>query len=271
MAELKQSLDEQTKQPKNNAPSGMDDGPLVLDHCGPSSLQRFSGEDHMFEIRKKAQQEQVKFWCAEYMVERNRALNAERKEKEDYANYVLEQDRIRSELEEEARRRKDEEARRRQLENMEYARQARERKEQEMRAESQYLQTCPLLTEDTKLATNVNAQHRYRPDHFKGFEKDKVSQIYKENDAVVEEKRSISQGEAKVDAEWARHHENVVLKMSEAEEAKQRMIAEENRVHREILAKQKRELEERKARMEKERLPEISSEFFSRKFGQSCR
>mmetsp|Transcript_27730 Transcript_27730/g.57891 ORF Transcript_27730/g.57891 Transcript_27730/m.57891 type:complete len:255 (+) Transcript_27730:495-1259(+) len=253
------------------------DGPLDLSNCGPSSLQCLSGEDHAYDMRKKAQQNQIKLWCAQDTIEKNRALEQERRQEAEYANYVLEQDRIRSELEGEAKHRKDEEARLRQLENMEYARQARERKEQEMQADneaqrlqSHYLQTCPLLTEDTRFAINVNEKHRFRPDHFKGFEKDHVDRLYKENDAVVEAKRRISNYEAESESNWASYHAEVVNKMSDAEEAKQRIIAEENRVQKEILSRQKEELEQRNVQMEKERLAEIGSEFFTR-FGQSCR
>ncbi|KAL7532600.1 hypothetical protein ACHAXR_007889 [Thalassiosira sp. AJA248-18] len=271
--EIKNSLYEQTTQPKNNA-LGMD-GPLDLDHCGPSSLQCFSGEDHLYENRKKAQQEQTKLWTAEYMVAKRRALDDERKEEQDYANYVLEQDRIRSELEEAAKRKKADEARLRQLENLEYARQARQRKEHEMEAEneaqrlqSHYLQTCPLLTEDTKFATNVNAEHRFRPDHFKGFQKDLQRKLYKENDAVVEEKREVCNREAESEANWARYQAEEMKQRMFAEETKQRMLVEENRVQSSILAQQKEELEQKKA--ETENLAPIGSEFFMR-FGQSCR
>lgn len=163
------------------------------------------------------------------------------------------------------------------LENLEYAREARERKEQELEAEnearrlqSNYLQTCPLLTEDTRLSKNANAEHRYRPDHFKGFQKDRVKQVYRENDAVVEEKREICTREADSEANWARYHAEVVDRMRDAEEERQRMIEEQKRVQRETLASQKEELYNRKAELEKERLPEIGSEFFMR-FGQSCR
>ncbi len=100
---------------------------------------------------------------------------------------------------------------------MEYARQARERKEREAQADdeaqrlqSHYLQTCPLMTEDTRFAVNVNAKHRFRPDHFKGYEKDHVNRLYKENDVVVEEKRRISSHKADAEVNWARYHAEVV-------------------------------------------------------------
>ncbi|KAL9181068.1 hypothetical protein ACHAXT_009873 [Thalassiosira profunda] len=274
LAEVKRTLDEQRKLPRNNA---LKDGHVDLEGCGPASLQRFSGEDHAHEARKKAQQEQVKLWAAEYVVEKKRALDAERRQEEEYAHYVLEQDRIRSELEEASQRRRGEEARRRQLENLENARRARVLKEQELAAEneaqrlqSHFLQTCPLLTEDTKLATNANAEHRYRPDHFKGFQRDQVRKVYQENDAVLKEKRELCDRQANEEAEWAQYHASVLDKMRDAEDARQRMIDQENLIQRQILAQQKADLESRREKMEAERLQEIGPEFFTR-FGQSCR
>merc|ERR1712194_70596 len=168
-------------------------------------------------------------------------------------NYVLEQERIRSKLEQMAHRKKEVEA-----------------DKTSSRLQSHYLQTCPLLTEDTALAINANAAHRFRPDHFKGFQKDQVNQIYKENENQEKEKRRLCTHEADTEADWANYHAEVVTKMSDAEETKQVMIAAENRVHRGILAKQREELVERKTEIENERLAEIGSDFFMR-FGQSCR
>lgn len=275
LGELKRTLDAQARQPKNNA-LRMDD-PINVDRCGPSSLQRLSGEDRSYEIRKKEQQEQVQFWCAKDTLEKKRALEEERRREQEYAEYVLEQDRIRAELEAAAKKRRDEENRRTQFENVELARRAREMKIQESKAEklaqaeqSHYLQTCPLLTEDKSLAMNVNApDHRFRPDHFKGYQQDKVIEMYKENDTVVEEKRDLLIGEAQTEAEWAKRHMEMIQQMAEVEDQKQRRIAEESRRQREILDVQKAELDVRRKELEKARLHEISSEFFSR-FGQ-CR
>ena len=273
--ENRKSLIEQTHLPKNNALGK--DGPLDLNSCGPSSLQSFSGEDHEFQTRKKAQQEQVKSWCAEYMVAKKKAVDAERRDEEEYRNCVLEQDMIRSELEAQAKRRRDEQARLCQIENMEYANQARQRQENEMEADiehqrrqTHYMQTCALVTEDTKLARNVNAEHRYRRDHFKGFPEEQVAQLYRENESVAEERRSIYAREAESEADWARHQEEMLSKMREVEEARHQMQNEERRIHLDILARQKEELDKRKAEMKTERLPEIGTAFFSR-FGKSSR
>ena len=273
LLQVKQTLDTQRMQPKNNALCM--NGPVDLSRCGPASLQCLSGEDRVHEMRKRAQQEQVKLWCAQDMIDKQRAHEEERRAEEKYAAHVLEQDRLRLQLEEEARRKRDEEARLRQRENLEYTRQANLQKQAENDAvkraqslQSHYLQTCPLMAEDTQLAHNVNAEHRFRPDHFKGYEKDTRNQFWRENDLVVKEKQHNLRQEQQAEADWARYQSDMLHKMKQAEDAKQRMIAEENRIQREILAQQKAELEQRKAELERRRLQEIGQGFFS-KFGQS--
>lgn len=273
LEDVKKSLREQAAQPKNNALRM--DGPINLTACGPSSVQILSGEDCDYEERKKAQQEQVQYWIAEDILEKKRAMEEEQRREREYAEYVLEQDRIRAKLERDAARQKDEEARLRQRENMEYARLARERKQQELEAEKQaqaqqshYLQTCALLTEDTRLSNNVNEHHRFRPDHFKGFDKETVKQIYHENDAVVEEKQTISDAKANADREYAMHHAEMICRMEQSEQQKQQRIEEENKVLRETLQQQRDQ--KRKEESEAARLAAIGTEFFQR-FGQSCR
>jgi hypothetical protein len=267
LEDVKKSLQEQVTHPKNNALRM--DGPLNLNACGPSSVQCMSGEDREYDKRKKAQQEQVQYWCAEDMLEKRRALEEEQRREREYAEYVIEQDRIRAELEEAAAREKEAEARMRQSENMEYARLARERKQQEIE-NKKHAVACPILTEDTKLATNVNAPHRIRPDHFKGYDKDTIRQIYQENDAVVEEKQEISRAEANAEKDWAMYHAEMLRQMEQSEQQKQQRIEEENRVQRETLQQQKEMLQQRKEDMEKSKLPAIGTEFFQR-FGTSCR
>lgn len=275
LEDVKNSLKEQVTHPKNNALRM--DGPLDLNACGPSSVQCLSGEDRDYDKRKKSQQEQVQYWCAEDTLEKKRAVEEEQRREREYAEYVFEQDRIRARLEEASARQKEEEAKMLQRENLEYARLTRERKQLELEAEkqaqarqSQYLQTCALLTEDTRLSTNANAQHRFRPDHFKGYDKSTIRQIYQENDAVVEEKQEISNARANDERVWARNHAEMIRRMCESEKDKQHRIEEENRLQREILQLQRENLLKRKEEMEKSKLPAIGTEFFQR-FGQSCR
>jgi len=57
LQEVHATVREQLKQPKNNAIK--QGGPLDLDHCGPSSIQTFQGEDPEYLERKTMQQQQV--------------------------------------------------------------------------------------------------------------------------------------------------------------------------------------------------------------------
>jgi len=267
LQEVKHMLDVQKIQPKNNAPR---EGGLDLSACGPASLQVLSGEDHAHQMRIKAQQEQVKLWCAQDSISKKMAQDEERKAEEEHAAYVLEQDRLRCSLEEEARLKREEEARLRQLENLEYARQTQERKMKEIEDEkqaqklqSQYLQTCPLLTEDTNMAVN-------RPDHFKGYEKDTRNQLWAENDCVLLEKQHNIIREKQAEDDWVSYEKHILNQMRNNEVLKQKRRDEENRLHREILAQQRAELQQRRLQEKAESLPAIDGQFF-KGFGQSCR
>ena len=55
--DVQATLELQVRQPKNNAIAK--GSPLDLDNCGPSSIQRFDGEDNGYNSRKKMQQQQV--------------------------------------------------------------------------------------------------------------------------------------------------------------------------------------------------------------------
>jgi len=259
LQEVKHMLDVQKIQPKNNAPR---EGGLDLSTCGPASLQVLSGEDHAHQMRIKSQQEQVKLWCAQDLISKKMAQDEERKAEEKHAAYVLEQDRLRCSLEEEARLKREEEARLRQLENLEYARQAQERKMKEIEDEKQ-AQTCPLLTEDTNMAVN-------RPDHFKGYEKDTRNQLWAENDRVLLEKQHNIIREKQAEDDWASYEKHILNQMRNNEVLKQKRRDEENRLLREILAQQRAELHERRLQEKAESLPAIDGHFF-KGFGQSCR
>mmetsp|Transcript_22303 Transcript_22303/g.46892 ORF Transcript_22303/g.46892 Transcript_22303/m.46892 type:complete len:354 (-) Transcript_22303:166-1227(-) len=275
LQDLRKTLDEQVKQPKNNALAK--DDPLDLEACGPASLQRFSGEDNLHNDRKKIQQDQVKYWCAEYALEKKKALEDERRRKQEYAQFVLEQDRIRAQMENGAKRRKEEEARMCQIENLELARQNKLRQEQELFAlknaeddQSNYLKNCPLLTEEKSLAKHAIAEHRFRPDHFKGFQKEEVEEIYRENDAVIQEKHEIAIREKMTDDEWARNHAELARKMEEAELRNRERALIEKRIQQDVLYQQKEEIQKQREKTKRSGLDEIGTNFFAR-FGRSCR
>jgi hypothetical protein len=66
LEDVQATLQEQVKQPKNNAIFMAD--PLDLENCGPSSIQRFQGEDNDYDSRKRQQQQQVRFFYYFYSI-----------------------------------------------------------------------------------------------------------------------------------------------------------------------------------------------------------
>ena len=270
--DIRQTLEQQVRQPKNNA---LAEGEVELDKCGPSSIQIFDGEDLGYNNRKKNQQQQIQGWCSELMAEKEKARHEEQKREQEYANYVLQNDQLLERLGEKCVQRKEARVKAQQLENMEIARKASMKREMEMQADKEadaaqtrHLQTCQLLTEDKRVGTNEIQPHRFRPDHFKGFDKEQIHKFYRDNDAVMEEKRAISVQEANREAAWARHEEELLRRMDEAEALKQQRIADENRAHSDTLRRQREEFRIRNAKSE---VAGIGSGFFERFGQQSCR
>ena len=85
--EVNETLSRQALHPKNNALGKGD--PLDLDHCGPSSLQCFYGEDREHNDRKKDQQRQLRNWCSQGMKETYDKIDEEQQDKREYSKYAL--------------------------------------------------------------------------------------------------------------------------------------------------------------------------------------
>lgn len=67
------TLAEQVRVPKNNALGKCE--PLQLESCGPSSIQRFGGEDNTYDSRKHAQKDQVRVQSWFMTIEFNECMN----------------------------------------------------------------------------------------------------------------------------------------------------------------------------------------------------
>ena len=254
LQDLRRTLEEQVKYPKNNA---LASGVVDFDKCGPASIQIFDGEDDAYSERKKNQLQQLQGWCSELMAEKERARLEEQKREQEYASRVLQNVHQREEREEQVLHQKEERARLQQLENMKMAEEAELRRKMEAqadmcadKAQTLYLQTCQLLTEDKKVAANQIQPHRVRPDHFKGFDKDQINRVYRDNDAVVEEKRQKAAQEADLENDWAKHEAEMIRRMYEAEQLRQQRIAEDNRNQGHALHKQREEFRLRNAKTE---------------------
>eukprot|EP00984_Skeletonema_dohrnii_P004575 scaffold1616_cov100-Skeletonema_dohrnii-CCMP3373.AAC.5 len=268
LQDLRQTLEEQVRQPKNNA---LADGKVDLDKCGPSSIQIFEGEDGKCTERKKIQQQQLKVWCSELMAEKERARLEEQKREQEYASRVLQNDGFLEHMEEVMMQRKEERAKLQQFENMQMAREAELRRKIEVQAEKEagQLLQSHFLTEDKNVSTNQMQPHRVRPDHFKGFDKDQIHKFYRDNDAVMEEKRRKAAEEAGREADWARHEAEMLRRMDEAEQLRQQRIAEDNRDYSNTLHRQREEFRMRTAK--ETEVAGIGTGFFECFGRQSCR
>ena len=264
LKDLRQSLSIQVKQPKNNAPRK---GLISLAECGAASLQVFSGQDESFREMKKVHQEQIRVWADDAVATKQQEQAQQAREDEEYAIFVRDQDdMLKYQLDKSVqnRQRVEQEIF---FHNLELARQANARKQQENKNDT-HAQAFPLLAEDTGMQVNVENPNRFRPDHYKGLSPEQSQQILLENQMVLAEKRRLEHFRDEEEREWAQENLKMIKKMEEADALQQQKAKEENDLQREILLKQRLDLIKRKEAEKKKE--EIGSQFFCR-FGQSCR
>lgn len=268
--EINETLAHQASQPKNNALGKGE--PLDLDKCGPSSLQRFGGEDNMFSERKKMQQQQLRQWCSQGFLERSDKYNDEKEKENEYAKCVLEEDRVRCEVA------LDEERQRREMEisvmneNKAMAEQRR-KSHADMKKEvyeAKYVTASPFLCEDTECSKSAASGHHVRPDHFKGFSADKLRSIIADNDRIVKERELLQQEEMRREEEWVELQNYMISQTDELEQKKLKIRDEDNKVQVQTLHMQREELRGKQQQMEKDRFGGVGNGFFQ-KFGTSCR
>lgn len=274
LRDVKDTLDEQLSLPKNNAIAM---GSLDLDRCGSSSLQFFAGEDHECESRIKDQQSQLRQWCSRGIYERETKRRQEEETEEDYAKYVFEEDKARCAVacEEQNHRKKVQRAV--MEENLrlanEHQRQKVKHVEQERRLEekeTRHIFASPFFCEDTDYARSAVADHRVRPDHFKGFTKEEIKHTFMENDNVVAEKEELKRCTEDMEKDWAMEQNKMVEQMDTMERRKQEAIASENKLYIETINKQRDESKQKKQEMDRDRFGAVGNGFFQ-KFGTSCR
>jgi len=261
--EVQQTLLEQMQWDKNNAPTISE--PPELDKCGASSAQCFSGEDGNSTERTKMQQAQIKQWCAQQVREKKKKECLEREEQMAYAQHVLYQNELLRGIE-------CQEAEERALllkSVQQYNREQGEKSKLERMIQRQddkaggealieQAKQSSFLSEDTSVAQSALSPHRYRPDHFKGFDSALVEKIYRENDAVVSERQEKQREEREYEEQWANHQAAVTEKLQEAEMDQAAQIHESILQQAIFLELQRKELIEKQRRSERDRFGEIS-------------
>eukprot|EP00592_Proboscia_alata_P006046 CAMPEP_0194352798 /NCGR_PEP_ID=MMETSP0174-20130528/1246_1 /TAXON_ID=216777 /ORGANISM="Proboscia alata, Strain PI-D3" /LENGTH=280 /DNA_ID=CAMNT_0039121097 /DNA_START=305 /DNA_END=1147 /DNA_ORIENTATION=+ len=275
MDSTKHTLFQQMKAPKNNAIK-MDD-PIDVCSCTVSSVQKFSGEDRQYKGRKKDQQRQMREWCSQQLTEKEMKTSDLKDEETKYSEYVLAEDALRANIENEEQHERIEINKSVQYENLTQSNTLREfsrnEKMKELHADKKmisHLTSDPFLSEETGISKSSIAEHRVRPDHFKGFSKTQVRCIYEQNEAVIKAKNRVKETERLEEINWTEHQKAVQHEMEEAELQHLQNIKNTNDVQEQYLTKQRIEQKEKQDKMKKEKLGEIENGFFQG-FGTSCR
>lgn len=267
--EVNETLSHQASQRKNNALGKGE--PLNLEMCSSSSLQRFYGEDNDFSERKKMQQHQLRQWCSQGFLERSSKQNDEKETENEYAKYILEEDRVRCEvaLEEQKQRRESEISV--MHENKRLAEERRRKQHQQIKDDNdKKVATSPFFCEDTEHLRSTFSDNRVRPDHFKGLSSDQLQSIINDNETLVKERKKKLEEEMQIEHDWEELLTAQMGQMEEQEQHKLKIREEDNKVQVETLKMQQEEMIKKQQQMEKDRFGGIEYGFFQ-KFGASCR
>eukprot|EP01029_Cantina_marsupialis_P010696 TRINITY_DN2428_c0_g1_i2.p1 TRINITY_DN2428_c0_g1~~TRINITY_DN2428_c0_g1_i2.p1 ORF type:complete len:345 (+),score=122.42 TRINITY_DN2428_c0_g1_i2:89-1123(+) len=148
-----------------------------------NNAQKFEGEDDDLPIRQAHQQRQMKLWCQEAVdrkaEEKRRQRDIQRKEIEDLN--AIEFECLKNQMEQEKLEKmkieRVKEANRSLMMEREVARDLERRSKMEAaRLEREHVKSSALLNEHDQ-SRSALANHRYRPDHFKGYSNTQLDEI----------------------------------------------------------------------------------------------
>jgi hypothetical protein len=246
--------------------------------CGPSSLQRFDGEDLSASERKRLQGEQMRAWVAAQHAEKVAREQQEKDEAAAYDRYAedlaFQAHSIEQSVHEERRRIGRELA----DENLRLAAAKREaemqrRREEEAAAEEEIQRTLtdPYLNETQGTTVSAADPNRFRPDHFKHLRPDQYAAIEEERQRQVRAKEEARQKEKREEANWAAYQAEMQRTAQLVERDVQRQRAQ---MARELAQEQKMQAEEKRQRYDAllngTYVNKVDDSFFAQ-FGTSAR
>ncbi|XP_059499194.1 RIB43A-like with coiled-coils protein 2 isoform X2 [Stegostoma tigrinum] len=221
--------------------------------CGPSSLQKFEGEDLNERARKKLQQQEARKWLTAQKLEKQRQERDQKFADDLYHKKEMELDRRATDLaqmEEDARRALA-------TATLNYnmalaaeqaaAREAEDRRETDEKfAEIGNHVYGDVLTENPEVAVSAFGPHRVVTDRWKGMNPQQLEEIRQQQRQQIEENKRLRMKEAQTDAEWDRQRTlaaqaAMALEQQEAEEEKrlrQELDRYNNQLAKEQLAHQ---------------------------------
>lgn len=245
--------------------------------CGPSSLQKFYGEDLTAGERMKMQQEQAKNWWDTQSAEKAAVKAAEADATAAHGEFV-------KFLDETAREAQDaEDAIRRGLykDTLEYnkylAEQKRlrnlEAKQAELNAnesEITHSLTSAMMTEDPLQATSAQSAFRVRKDHYKGMSEAEKKAILDTQLAQMEEAKARRELEAAEEAQYARTQHDIFRQLDEQSRRVDDFKKAQAAKAADVLKKQQAEKQERDKSTKELYTNKYAPEFFGQ-FGTSHR
>ena len=213
--------------------------PSVSEERG--ELPTFDGDDVHFDQREKTKAALTKTWFDDQTMAKETRRCQEANEDERYAQYEKFVIQKRTDLERASlQRRKDENvhlakvnaasAQALKLQKHSIAAQIHNVEKKEIHAQM----NDPDLCEDTALGKSALAPHRYRPDHFKGFSKEKNLQIKHGNSQLIQDKLNARNSEIQDEVTYLQYQSNqlqaandqVILFHAEQRLAKTQLAAE---------------------------------------------
>jgi hypothetical protein len=275
MNELRADLMAQAAMPKNTCDKiGT---PINPEQCSTSAGQYFAGEDNARDERIRQQQAQMRQWTRQQIAEKSARSTEIKEDGMRFHQYLTAVDQMRAEMEqaendrvraEKLMIRMQNEARAAEVNDQNTADKEFETKLNNM--ELKHVMEDPFLNEETDAAKSAVADYRVRPDHFKGYSKDQVRYIFKENEVLVGDHKAAKQEEKEVEAAWGRHTAAVTFAMEQNEQAQKAQRDYINKLEAEDIAKQRLVQAERKLQSQKDKFGAIDGGFFEG-FGTSCR
>mmetsp|Transcript_9223 Transcript_9223/g.17301 ORF Transcript_9223/g.17301 Transcript_9223/m.17301 type:complete len:368 (-) Transcript_9223:329-1432(-) len=244
---------------------------------GPSSLQKFDGEDLTSGSRMKAQMEQSRQWWNEQSAIKEAVKAAEKEAEAAHAELVRYQDMLQnaSAAEESSVRRElnrlTAEYNKRQAEEVQLRKiQAKQEELAANLAELDAAANAPLLTEDPNIAASSLSAYRVRKDHYKGMTAAERQAIADTRLAQIEEKRARDAQASLEEASYARTQNSIFRALNEQAQRADDFRKQQAQKVQEILTKQADEKKERDAKINDMYRNKIAPEFFQQ-FGTSMR
>ncbi|KAF4523110.1 hypothetical protein B566_EDAN003124 [Ephemera danica] len=216
--------------------------------CGPSSAQKFAGEDLKGKERLATQRDQQRAWLRQQLAERQTAEEERQRAERALQEAVISQDRhasCKQQVQEECRRKvqqatldfnkalaAEQEARRRAEEAME---------EEDKRMEVFNLMTGDFLTENPAVAVSSLGSHRLIPDRWKGMSSQQTEEIRLEQLRQAQQKQMEKEAEAKRQQDWEDYILNCDEQALKAEHdlfEKRRQLNEHMAQYNKLLAEQ---------------------------------